>query len=643
MEGADWFGAGAPHAKQGLLGALLLESGALDQPTLDRALAVQGESAARLGEILIRNGSVSRDAVAAAAARQRGVRRADLRAEPLDPTLLDEADLPLCLAHGMAPWRRIADRTVFVATDYETALQGLAGLGAKVGPVEIALTSAADFAEAVGAAHGPALARRAAARPPETLSARRLGRPRAAIAALAVAAGVALAAAGSAAVWATAFLTLAAINMMNAAVRITAVWRAVRPRADAAPAAAGAIPLAPRMAPPRVTLLIPLLDEPETLPMLIEALGRLDWPRELLDVKLILEAHDARTRAALEECPPPPFCQVLTVPPGGPRTKPRALNFALDFAEGEIVGVYDAEDRPEPDQIRRAVAILRAAPPEVACVQCRLSYYNPRDTWLTRCFTIEYAMWFDVLLAGFRDLRMPIPLGGTSLFFRRSALERIGAWDAHNVTEDADLGMRLARAGYRTEVCASTTYEEASSRPGQWLRQRSRWLKGYMATWLVHMRDPARLWRDLGPVGFFGFQTVFLGAAVAYLGLPVFWLVWSATLLGHGPAWLGDIPDAVFWALVVGQVAGWGAMLTAAVLATARRGQRWLWPWIPTLMLYWPIGAAAAYMAVAELLVAPALWRKTPHGLAREATAERAEAVTRLTGPSRAPRAARGR
>jgi cellulose synthase/poly-beta-1,6-N-acetylglucosamine synthase-like glycosyltransferase len=629
VDDLNFTGVAAAPVKLAPIGALLIESGALDAARLEAALEAQRGTGARIGDVLTRRGIVTREAVAAAAARQFGARRVDLGAEPPDPSLLHHDDLGALLHHRMIPWRRIDGRTVYAAADYERALAGLAALRMRPGDVEVALASADEIAEAMTRAHGPALAARAAERAPAAMSARTLtATARSATAAVAGAAGVLFALGGAG--MATVLTALATLNAMNAGLRIAALWRAIHPRTDPSPAvAAEAIPIAPRLPQPRVTLLIPLRDEPETVPVLIEALERLDWPRELLDVKLILEAHDARTRTALAESAPPPFCQTLIVPPGGPRTKPRALNYALDFAEGEIVGVYDAEDRPEPDQIRRAVEVLRGSPPEVACVQCRLSYYNPRDTWLTRCFTIEYAMWFDVLLPGFRDLGLPIPLGGTSLFFRRAALEQVGAWDAHNVTEDAELGMRLARAGFRTETCQSTTHEEASSRLGQWLRQRSRWLKGYMTTWLVHMRRPDRLWRDLGPRGFFGFQAIFLGAAVAYLGLPAFWLFWAAAALGHAPTWLTEGSSAAAWGLFAAHAVGWAAMLTAAVLATARRGHRWLWPWIPTMMLYWPLGAAAAYLAVAELIAAPAMWRKTPHGLNKGAGAARASALAR--------------
>ncbi|MFN3614610.1 MAG: glycosyltransferase [Rubrimonas sp.] len=610
----------APPVKQGMLGALLMDAGALAPDRLEDALAAQRETSARLGDILVGRGWASRSAVATAAARQFGARRVDLRADPPDPRLLDPAMLDAMLAHRFAPWRVERDRTVFVAADYEIASRALAEAGFRVGSVEIALAPADEIAAAVAAAWGPELAQRAASRTPAALSVRgggRVGRVAPAMGLAAVA--CALVVSPSAALGVL-FAVFVARNALNAVFRIAVLREALTPAPDTAAATpiAGAIPLASRLPDPRITLLIPLYDEPEILPLLLDAIETLDWPRELLDVKLILEADDRRTAQALAAHAPAPFVQVLTVPPGGPRTKPRALNHALDFAEGEIVGVYDAEDRPDPDQLRRVAAIFRAAGRHVACVQCRLAYYNSRDNWLTRCFSIEYAIWFDVMLAGFRRLGLPIPLGGTSVFFRIDALRHAGAWDAHNVTEDADLGMRLARMGLGVAVCGSTTREEAASRPGQWLRQRSRWLKGYMATWAVHMRRPARLRRELGWRGFVAFQAIFLGAAAAYLGLPVVLAVWLMALSGVGPDWLTGAPSWALGALVGVNLAGWGAQSVAALAATARRGQFWLWPWAPTLFLYWPMGAVAAWLAVVELVVAPTLWRKTPHGAGRE-------------------------
>jgi len=210
------------------------------------------------------------------------------------------------------------------------------------------------------------------------------------------------------------------------------------------------------------------------------------------------------------------------------RTKPKALNYALPLARGEFVVIYDAEDRPEPDQLRRA--LHRGGPPNLAAVQARLNLYNASDSWLTSQFTIEYCALFDGLLPALDRLSLPIPLGGTSNHFRASALRWLMAWDAFNVTEDADLGIRLARSGYRCQVVASTTHEEAPARLMCWLRQRTRWLKGYVQTWLVHMRSPAALWRELGPRGFLAFQIMVGGTVLSALAHPWFYLLASMEL-----------------------------------------------------------------------------------------------------------------
>jgi cellulose synthase/poly-beta-1,6-N-acetylglucosamine synthase-like glycosyltransferase len=172
--------------------------------------------------------------------------------------------------------------------------------------------------------------------------------------------------------------------------------------------------------------------------------------------------------------------QVLVVPEGAPRTKPRATQYALQFARGEYVVVYDAEDAPEPDQLRRALAALRAGGERLGCLQAQLNIYNSDATWFTRQFTVEYTALFDCILPTLERLRLPVPLGGTSNHFPRAVLDAVGGWDPYNVTEDADLGIRLARAGWHVGVLNSTTWEEAPPTFRIWKGQRTRWLKGWM-------------------------------------------------------------------------------------------------------------------------------------------------------------------
>jgi cellulose synthase/poly-beta-1,6-N-acetylglucosamine synthase-like glycosyltransferase len=255
---------------------------------------------------------------------------------------------------------------------------------------------------------------------------------------------------------------------------------------------------------PVYTILVPMYKEPEVAQKIIRAVTALDYPVEKLDVKLLLEEDDPATREKIEEVRDrlPPCVEVVVCPrvaPGEPRTKPRACNWGLERAKGEYLVIYDAEDHPEPDQLRKAVVAfhrLQAAGQEkVVCLQAKLNYFNPRQNVLTRFFTLEYTTWFDLLLPGLHAFRTPIPLGGTSNHFRTDVLRALGGWDPFNVTEDCDLGLRLARQGYRTHVLDSTTWEEANSRLGNWIRQRSRWVKGYFQTHLVHTRDS--LWPAL--------------------------------------------------------------------------------------------------------------------------------------------------
>ncbi|MBI3702856.1 MAG: glycosyltransferase, partial [Rhizobiales bacterium] len=259
---------------------------------------------------------------------------------------------------------------------------------------------------------------------------------------------------------------------------------------------------------PNYTVIAALYREAASVDGLLSAIERLDYPAEKLDVILAVEADDRDTRAAIAARGSRIPIAVIPVPPAGPRTKPKALNVALPFARGTFTVIYDAEDRPQPDQLRRALQAFRTGGDDLVCVQARLCIDNTADSWLTRLYTAEYAGQFDVFLPGLAALQLPLPLGGSSNHFHTATLREVGGWDPYNVTEDADLGMRLARFGYRSGVIDSTTYEEAPARFGPWLRQRTRWFKGWIQTWLVHMRQPRRLLRDLGLPGFLSFQLI---------------------------------------------------------------------------------------------------------------------------------------
>lgn len=364
---------------------------------------------------------------------------------------------------------------------------------------------------------------------------------------------------------------------------------------------------------PVISVMIALYHESDIAPRLIARLSRLDYPRDRLEVLLLVEDDDTATARALQHALLPPWMRVITLPAGGIRTKPRALNVGLDVARGSIIGVYDAEDAPEADQLQKVAAQFAAAPARIACLQAALDFYNPRFNWLARCFTMEYAVWFRTVLPGMARLGLPIPLGGTSLFFRREVLEDLGGWDAHNVTEDADLGLRLHRRGWRTGILPSTTYEEANSRVYPWVRQRSRWIKGYLMTWATHMRAPRQTWRDLGPRGFLAFQVLFLGSMAHYLFTPLLLWLWAVPLglphpLGHA------LPPVALNAMAALFLLAEFASAAQILLALRRAGQPMGWLWIAVMHFYFPLGALAAIKGIMESLSRPFFWDKTRHG-----------------------------
>jgi cellulose synthase/poly-beta-1,6-N-acetylglucosamine synthase-like glycosyltransferase len=356
--------------------------------------------------------------------------------------------------------------------------------------------------------------------------------------------------------------------------------------------------------------LVPLYREANVLPRLARALLLLDYPRDRLDIKLIVEEDDAPTVAVAREIARRGPFEVVVVPNNQPKTKPKACNYALNFARGEFIVIFDAEDRPERDQLRKAVAAFRGRPKRIACLQARLNFYNANENWLTKLFALDYAIWFEVLLPGLDRIGVPMPLGGTSNHFRTLVLRELGGWDPFNVTEDADLGIRIAQLGLRVAMLDSTTFEEAPARLDIWLKQRSRWLKGYMQTWLVHTRAPFALVRRAGWGGFFAFHLFIGGAIASALSNPFLWAMFAASIFWPG--------DASARAMEVSGLLGGNVVLTLlATVSPLRRGWRDLAPYGLTVTLYWAMISAAAWRGLYQLVTNPFHWEKTEHGLSR--------------------------
>ena len=528
----------------------------------------------------------------------------------IDPRLLDMESIDHAL-HNCAVPCLCAGAVTIVATRDGTLPSSVRGeLERRYGPVAVAATPLSWIDTRVADLLGARLADRAEMRTNSGESCRSWSGRRAAFLGLIVIAAISLAAilapqtaVIAATLWAV--VTLLSVTLLRTAAAIAELHsrrhRKSRPPADMPTDL------------PVISVLVPLFREREVASHLVERLSALDYPDDKLDLILVLEDDDRLTAAAISNADLPSWMRVLPVPCGTIRTKPRALNYALDFAIGDIVGVYDAEDWPAPDQLRKVAAAFAAAAPDVACVQGVLDFYNAEKNWLTRCFAIDYATWFGLILPGLARLRMVIPLGGTTLFFRTDVLRKLGYWDAHNVTEDADLGIRLARRGYRTEMVTSVTEEEATSTVIAWVKQRSRWIKGYALTWAVHMREPLRTWAELGTWRFIGIQILFLGTLSQFLLAPLLWSFWLVVFGFWHPFTSAAGPELI-WSVTLLFFAAEILTIGINALAVTAPKRRWLIPWVPVMHLYFPLAAIASWKGFYELIRKPFFWDKTRHG-----------------------------
>ncbi len=604
------------------MGRQLVADGLITQQELLNALNLQRRVETRLGDILVAEGTVQSADLLAALAKQHNAQQIDLRATPPRRSIADALSHDLCLHFQVVPWMWV-DNTLLVATARPDTFDQLARSIGVRGPALLpVIADAAAIRDQIGRLYRTDLAHKAITRVPAHESCRNWGASTQARTLWLWAVGFALMAClmlvpawtvTAACLWAV--LTLMATTAMKGAALIAQAVAGLRRRRAPPP------PLPQPFRLPRVSVMVPLLHEKEIANALIKRMERLTYPKSLLEVVLVLEASDTMTRETIARTDLPAWISVIEVPDADClTTKPRALNYALDFCKGSIIGVWDAEDAPEPDQIEKVVLRFQTAPPEVACLQGMLDYYNPRTNWMSRCFTIEYATWWRLVLPGIARLGLVIPLGGTTLFFRRNILERLGGWDAHNVTEDADLGVRLARHGYRTELLPTVTFEEANCRPWRWVRQRSRWLKGFMITYFVHMRNPRQLLRELGWKRVAGLQVIFLATFSQFAAAPFLWSFWLIPLGVPHPVQLTLGTQAV-WLMIVLFVVSEVLNLILGLTAVSGRAHRHLLKWVPTMMFYFPLGALAAYKALHEMIAQPFFWDKTQHGYA-EATEE---------------------
>jgi glycosyltransferase XagB len=374
---------------------------------------------------------------------------------------------------------------------------------------------------------------------------------------------------------------------------------------------------------PVYSVLVPVFRETGVLGQLLVALAQIDYPKHKLDIKLILEENDTAMHRAVAALGIPDHFDLIIVPVGKPQTKPRALNYALQFVRGELLTIYDAEDMPEPDQLKKAASAFAAGPQNLACLQAELTFYNANENWLTRQFAVEYSVLFGLVLPCLARHSLPLPLGGTSNHFRVQILRDVGAWDPFNVTEDADLGLRLARQNYKIQMLDSKTYEEANVQLGNWVHQRARWFKGFIQTWLVYMRDPPSLQKQIGWDGLWAVHATIFGTVFSSIVHPIFTLILVYQL------WCEFTEGAIRNNLVTGLLGlslavitlSYGTALYAGYHVCKKHKFHW-WSTLLTMPIYWLLMGFAAWLSVKQFIFQPFHWNKTKHGLSKMAFVE---------------------
>ena len=596
------------------LGAMLLRKGLVTQEALDKALSLQARCRSKLGRVLIGEGIINNYTLHQTLAEKYDLPFADLSKEPCDPSLLRINERYTYVSFEVIPWKKVNGITLLATVEITDNVKQWADYHYKTN-YQFAITSPYDIyrtIQTVFAHEDDEESRQLLWQKNPEYSARTLllpGGKKTLLAALCVLGGITA--------WAPALSMTVIFVLVNLIYSITSMFKCVlffvgrHNKEISAPAN-----IISEENLPIYTIIIPLFNEQRTLGKLTTAIRNLDYPKSKLDVKLVVELDDIITIDAIKKLQCEAYFEIITVPYSLPQTKPKACNYALRYAKGSIVTIYDAEDIPAKDQLRKVVDKFARLPEDVICIQAKLNYFNREENILTSLFAIEYSAWFDFMLPGLEALKVPLPLGGTSNHFRIDKLRELHGWDPYNVTEDADLGIRLALSHYHATIIDSLTMEEAPITYNSWLKQRTRWIKGYMQTYIVHMRNAPTLWKSFGLKGMIAFQ-LFIGApCLLFLLSPLMWVIWGLT--ASGIITIDAIPIPLLMMLEKVTVAA-GIILPAVLALVAICKHRWwnLLACVPLFPFYWFLHSIASIGAIWQLIHNPHYWEKTPHGVTK--------------------------
>jgi cellulose synthase/poly-beta-1,6-N-acetylglucosamine synthase-like glycosyltransferase len=609
-------------------GAILLSKGWVTEGDLLKAWSIQRVEQAYIGEILIGMGKITIDQLYRALSVQYNLDIIDLGKRPPSTNWADFSDPQSSLKHGHIIWRNTKQDMTIAISD-PNMMGELRKMFQKSGKVvTFVLTRPRCLQDFIMSDQSKRLQEAALVSCPADMSCRSWARSNKSYIWGLIVFFVSCAAFIAPATILSITLTFVFIALvMLIGFRITCLLALRKPPENQT------LPQRPRVLTkrPKVSILVPLFQETTILARLTERMQALAYPKELLEICFVYEENDPKTKAALKAMKLPYYMKTIEVPKGQLQTKPRAMNYALDFCTGSIIGIYDAEDAPEVNQIEQVIQKFAISGDDVACIQCVLDFYNTNTNWIARCFTIEYAILFRLILPALDKMKLPIPLGGTSVFFRRDILEKLGRWDAYNVTEDADLGYRLYRMGYRCAWISATTYEEANYRVLPWIRQRSRWLKGFFLTAFVHLGSPLKLRQKIGT---YAVLTMVCMLVVPWVICPLAAVILPMWLLSFGvdlPIY-SDLPKWFNNTLIITFIATELMSLYLGYKATYSKRHKHLRYWLITTVLYWPIASLASYKALYEIFFRPAYWDKSEHGINDQLYAKDIQKLTRGSG-----------